>query len=438
MGKAAILIFLLFLAALGFLAVENKEVVSVKVPFVAGVYEMPKIALILLSATVGALVVLVVIFIRDTKRAIDNLQYQKRQKREAKIQGFYSKALNALLGDKEDEAREALKEVLKEDPEHLDAFLRLGDVAFGNEDYRAALDYYRKARDIMPKHLQTLLSLVATMEKLGKDDEALKHIEEILDLDDENLTALIKKRTILEKREKWDDLISLQKQVIKLEHNDRAREREERRLLGYNYEYARASIENGEPEKAEKAFRTLLKMNGSFIPAYLGIAEVMLMKGETEEAINLLEKGFEQMRSLILLARIEDLLISVGEPGRLLRFYKNALSRNPHDQTLRFMLGKVYYRLEMIDDAIEMLNSVDTGVVASSELHGLRGELYLKRNQVARAAEEFRKASGAKDSHGVPYRCAHCGEVHGEWSGRCGRCGEWNTYTVDLKGVART
>jgi hypothetical protein len=102
------------------------------------------------------------------------------------------------------------------------------------------------------------------------------------------------------------------------------------------------------------------------------------------------------------------------------------------------MLGKVYHRLEMVDDAIEMLNSVDSAVTGSGELHGLRGDLYLKRNQVAKAAEEFRKASGAKDAHGVPYRCVHCGTTYDEWSGRCARCGQWNTYTVDLKAAART
>ena len=101
-----------------------------------------------------------------------------------------------------------------------------------------------------------------------------------------------------------------------------------------------------------------MRMDNGFLPAYLGTAEVIMTKGETEEAINLLEKGFEQLNSVILLARLEDLLISVGEPGRLIRFYKNALTRSPQDNGLKFLLGKLYYRLEMVDDAIEILNSI--------------------------------------------------------------------------------
>src|SRR5208283_1951837 len=436
MSKITILVFLIFLAALGFFAMANKDVVTVKIPF-GNTYEVLKIALILISTIVGALVILVISFIKDTKRVIDNLQYQKRQKKEARLQDFYSKALKAILGYKEEEAKEALRDILKEEPEHFDALLRLGDISLHHDDFATALEYYRKARDVHPADLQVLLSLAIVMEKLCKDDEALRCLEEILDKDSENLTALYKKRSILEKKEKWDDLVSLQKTIIKLEQNERARYREEQKLQGYRYEYGRSSLENGEPEKAEKAFRTVTKTDNTFIPAHLGLAEVMLMKGETEEAINFLEKGFQQMNSPILLERLEDLLVSVGEPGRLIRFYKNALSQNKHDNGLKFLLGKLYSRLEMVDDAIETLNSIDLGALTTPEMYGLKGDLYMKRNQVTRAADEFRKALSMKHVIRVPYCCSHCGKKAEDWAGRCPHCHEWSTYVLDIYGKCR-
>lgn len=436
MGKIAVLIFLAFLTVLGFFAVENKDAVIVKVPF-GDIYQVPKIALILLSAIVGSLTVLAVFFIRDTKRVIDNLQAQKRQKKEARIHSYYSRALNALLGNKEEEAMEALGDILKEDPEHVDALLRLGDIAFSNEDYKTALDYYKKARDLRPSNLQALLSMEAVMERMQRYDDALRYIDDILDIDSGNLTALSRKRSILEQKEMWDDLLTLQKSIIKLVHNEKDRQHEDRRFLGYKYEYARASLESGKLEKAEKAFRTLLKMDSTFIPAHLGLAEVILSNGETEEVINFLEKSFEQLSSVIILARLEDLLISVGEPGRLLRFYKSFIARNPQDNALKFLLGKLYYRLEMVDDAIESLNSIDTGSFSPAEFYSLRGELYMKRNQVPKALEEFRKACGIRQAVVIPYCCSICGFKSVEWSGRCLDCKEWNTYRLDLHGTCK-
>ena len=436
MSKIAMLLFLAFLAALGFFAIENKDMVVLKVPF-GSLYEMPKIALILMSTITGALVVLAAFFVRDTKRIIDNMQYQKRQKKEARLHTHYSKALNAILGDKEEEAKEALGEILKEDPEHIDALLRLGDIALSNDDFKAAFDYYKKARDINHSDLQVLLSIETVMEKMKRFDDSMKYIDEILDIDAGNLTALCRKRAILEMQEKWDDLLLLQKSIVKLEQNEKDKEREDHRLLGYKYEYARASLENGELEKAEKAFRTLMRMDNGFLPAYLGTAEVIMTKGEIEEAINFLEKGFEQLNSVILLARLEDLLISVGEPGRLIRFYKNALTRHPQDNGLKFLLGKLYYRLEMVDDALEILNSIDTSTFTRPEMYGLRGELYMKRKQISRAIEEFRRACGIQSVVNVPYRCSQCGFKSADWSGRCLCCNEWNTYQLDLYGTCK-
>lgn len=436
MGKLVVFIFLVFLAVLGLFAVENKDIVSIKIPFGA-LYEVPKIAMILLSATVGALTILLVFFIRDTKRAIENLQYQKKQKVEARIQEFYSKALNAILGDKEEDAKEALKEILKEDPDHTDALLRLGDIYFNNQDYKTAYEYYKKVIDISPKNLQALLSIEGVNEKMNRYDDALKYIDEILDIDSENLTALYRKQAILEKKEKWDDLMSLQRAIIKLAHNEEEKKKEEHRLSGYRYEYARASLENGEVEKAEKVFRAMLKVDDKFIPAYLGLAEAMLTRGEQEEAINLLEKAYDQIRSPIILARLEDLLISLGEPGRLIRFYKNAMSKNLQDYGIRFLLGKLYYRLEMVDDAMDILNSIDTNAFSVPELFSLRGELYIKRNQIPKALDELKKACGIRRPFRIQYCCSNCGFRSEDWSGRCPQCMEWNTYRLDVYGTCK-
>ena len=84
MGKIAIFIFILFPCRAWGLAYVNQEITIIKIPF-GDAYETSKIALILFSCVAGALAMLVVFTIRDTKRFIDNLQYQRKQK---KRQGF--------------------------------------------------------------------------------------------------------------------------------------------------------------------------------------------------------------------------------------------------------------------------------------------------------------------------------------------------------------
>lgn len=433
MGKVAILIIVLFLAALAVFAIFNQGVTTIQIPF-GKTYETPIIALVLLSGAIGVLASFVFVIVRDTKKYVDNWQYQKKQKKEAKIQELYSKALNNLYGHHNlDESKALLQEVLSVDAEHINSLLQLGDIALTEDNFQKAREYYYRAREINPKGFESLFALVRLMEKAGRWPDALRYIEEILDIDDRNLSALYKKREILEKLNKWDEIIFVQKAIFKNERAEKDKNRERQNLVGYKYEYGRYSLENGELEKAKKAFRTVLRLEKDFIPAILGLAEVLLREGEAEEAINLLEKSYEQIPTMIILSRLEDLLINVGEPARLIRIYKNSLSKNPQDPVVRFFLGKLYYRLEMIDDAFDILTSIDTGGAVYPELHQLMGNLYMKRNETEKAVHEFKKALDIHKSLFITtYRCENCGNKSSEWSGRCAHCKQWSTLQFNL------
>jgi len=100
--------------------------------------------------------------------------------------------------------------------------------------------------------------------------------------------------------------------------------------------------------------------------------------------------------------------------------------------TLNFFLGKLYYRLEMLDDAYQTLTEIDASTRQLPDLHKLLGDLYHRRGMEGRAVEELKRALVFKDQMVVPYRCDNCEYVSTEWSGRCPRCGKWNTYGVDL------
>lgn len=435
MGKFTLFIIVVFLIVLGYFATLNKDSITLNIS-PGTIYEMPKVALILLSSAAGAAVMLIVFFIRDTKRFIDSRQYQRRQKKIIKVQELYSKALNAILADNEEEAKSALEGILQEEPAHLDALLRLGDIALNNEDYQQSMHYYKKANEAQPQNIEVLFSLEGIMEKTGRDSDALIYLDEALEADPDNLAALCKKRAILEKKDEWDEVIHLQKTIIKCEHTEKNRQKEQANLMGYTYEQGRSSLENGEYDKAQKAFRTILKLEKNFIPAYLGLAEVML-KDETEDVINFLEKGFEQTSSTIILARLEDLLINLGDPARLIRLYKNSIYKNPGNTALNFLMGKLYYRLEMLDDAFDTLMAIDDSSAPYPELHQLLGNIYLRHQQWTKAIAEYQKVIDFKKSFRLPYCCTNCGYLDLEWTGRCRKCRDWNTYGFNLQGNSK-
>ena len=431
MTKIATFILVVFFLMVAVFSIHNYDTTTVNVPF-RGTYEVTKIGLVLFSVVSGALLMLVLVALRDTKRYINNYRHVKMQKKEERLAGLYSKAINSILANNREEAREILETVLREDPEHVDALLRMGDIFASLNQHEKAADYYKRALGSSKgKNVEALLRLEEQMEALARWDSAITYAENILDLDPDSLSALESKRKILEKVERWSDLVEVQKSILKLEHiPDRAAEGT--RLSGYRYEYARQSLEAGELDRAGKLFRTVLKYEKDFIPAYLGVAEVMLGSAEAEEAIEFLDRGYDQSGSAILLVRLEDMLINLGEPDRIIKLYQAALDRHPNDPVLKFLLGKLYSRLEMIDDALDTLKGFESAENFPS-VYGLLGDLYMRRERYKDAAGAFKKAVDMQPSR-LFYCCSSCGHLSSEWSGRCPGCGKWNTYAFNLYG----
>ncbi len=144
MTKIAIFILTLFFAAVALFALNNYDATMIHVPF-QGTYSVPKIGLILFSVVSGVFLMLILVALRDTKRFIDNYRHVKRQKKEEWLEGLYSKAINQILANNREEAKEILDTILKEDPEHVDALLRMGDIYSFLSQHEKAAEYYKRA-----------------------------------------------------------------------------------------------------------------------------------------------------------------------------------------------------------------------------------------------------------------------------------------------------
>lgn len=133
---------------------------------------------------------------------------------------------------------------------------------------------------------------------------------------------------------------------------------------------------------------------------------------------------------MIILHRLEELFLDQGEPGEIIRVYQEALQHNPQDPVLQFYLGKLYYRLEMVDEAFEILSTIEGPQDYLLDYHKIMANLFLRKQQFEQAIVELKKALGFKKRVVVPYICTQCRQESAEWSGRCRGCARWNTLTA--------
>jgi lipopolysaccharide biosynthesis regulator YciM len=396
-------------------------------------YEISKSTFFLLSMAFGAGLVFLVYLLRDVRRFLSGLRVQREQKKRLKIQDLYTKGLNSLLAKRNPEAISFFQKVLAIDPNHVDTLLRMGISQLREKNPQEAILLHQKALSLDDDNQEVMFSLATDYEDVKRYDDALGMYQNILSKDSSNLTALIKMRDLYQKLNYWDNLYETQRKLVASPLTASEQEVEHRRLVGFKYELGRSLLEAGDLERGKKIFRGVIKLDKDFIPAYLGLGEIYLDEGKVKDAAELWEKAYKMTSSVLLLYRLEDLYLKQGEPGKAIELYTQAVSWKPQDIMIKFFLGKLFYRLEMIDEAFDILSTVDWGDKEFRDVHKLLGNIYLRRGSLGLAASEFKKALGFKKQIIIPYVCSNCDLRTVDWSGRCPNCGRWNTFGVNLE-----
>ncbi|MBI4844711.1 MAG: tetratricopeptide repeat protein [Nitrospirae bacterium] len=437
MGKIIVLFVLLFLCFIGVLAYFNHGTVTLTVWKDISFTDIPIMSVILISTAAGFFSMFIVAVTRDAKRYIDNWHEQRRQKRELKLEENYAKGLNAFHALRFDEAAELMSRVIDEEPRHANALLRMGDVCFGKGDLAAAKDYYSKAEAVSPRDIEVLLSLEKVFEKEQKWQEALKYLNRIIEIDEGSLMALRKKRDIFERNKRWADLIEVQSKILRADLSEAEMAAEENTLIGYRYELAQKQIEVGNTDKAVKILKSIIRTDKEFGAAYIALADAYLKEEKDGEARDILVKGYEVTSSPVFLVKLEDILLSMGEPDKIIDFYIGAVEEKKSDPKIQFFLAKLYSRLVMIDDALQTLNNIDSSSFDPPDMHVLLGNIYERRGEYKLAAEEFKKAIKVEKPFVIPFCCSRCGYTTKKWAGRCPQCKNWNGLVFNLNGVCK-
>ncbi|MEW6602246.1 MAG: tetratricopeptide repeat protein, partial [Nitrospirota bacterium] len=225
--------------------------------------------------------------------------------------------------------------------------------------------------------------------------------------------------------------------ILKCKMSAENEKKENRNLLGYKYELGRYYIESGSADKAVKVLKSVIKADPNFIAAYIALADAYLKDGESKEAQDVLMEGFEETASMVLLVRLEDHFIDEGEPGTIIDIYQKAIQKDRRDQRLQFFLAKLYYRLEMIDYAMDTIDAMDVTAFDYPDLHRLLGNIYERRSEYGKASHEYKKALSVEKPLLIPYCCSECNYVSSDWSGRCPECRNWNTFILDVNEICK-
>jgi tetratricopeptide (TPR) repeat protein len=146
-----------------------------------------------------------------------------------------------------------------------------------------------------------------------------------------------------------------------------------------------------------------------------------------------LVKANKQFPTYLYFPYLEELYLSRDNPYDIIEAYKEAIQRSPDEPILNFLLGKLYLRLEMLDEAMGEFNEVLVKGIEFPLLHFLIGEVHDRFRRYQEASEAYKKTAKIQtEGNGLLYSCTTCHKRSGEWVDRCPHCNNWNTYQINL------
>jgi tetratricopeptide (TPR) repeat protein len=163
------------------------------------------------------------------------------------------------------------------------------------------------------------------------------------------------------------------------------------------------------------------------------LGETALLQGSAAGALAEWRRGYGVTGSPVFLQRIEDHFIERARPAEAIQTLHELISGADNDLLPRYYLGRLYYRLEMLDEALRQLSSIADRVAVSPTFHLLLARIHERRGQLDGAARSYLAAIKQAGLAATEYLCDACGSGFGAWSDRCEACGSWGSLELDFE-----
>ena len=293
----------------------------------------------------------------------------------------------------------------------LGRFFVARDPTAAGEDDPQAVDAVRRAREAYRQR---------------RSDEAATLYRYVLQRWPQHADALRGLRDLAIDARDWDEAVAIQQKLLAVARPaDRAVE-SEWLAVGY-YELGRLELARGAAVAAVAHFKASVRADRDFLPATLALGDAHEAAGDHREAIRVWERAAETRPALPLLARLERAYRHDARPSRMIALYRTACERAPDDLALAAALGRVYFELEMLDEAADQFEKLEVRAPDLPVVHAFLGAVFEKRGQARDAFDEYRRALRLGRGFDWPHRCEACAAVTPTWQDRCPQCQRWNT-----------
>lgn len=348
----------------------------------------------------------------------------------------YTQGLHFLAVGQIELAISELTKVSREDPSALEVLLVLGNLLRETGQVERAIQAHNRLLErgdlSRAERIHALACLGMDFRKAGFLDRSTQAFGEVLNQDPKNLHALVGMLKLHEEQRQWREAYELQTRLSRLRKTD------DSVVLGFlqaklGEEAARA----GQPEAADKYFRTALSLDSRVFPAHLGLADLAEPK-DPPRAAALLEAAVQAVpeRAYLAFDRLSRVYAAAGQPSRFVALCEQIIARDPRDWRARLALARHLTGDGRRDEAFGLLLRAVEANPQVLVVHLAAWRTLRSLGAAGEPVDRYLKTAEEAVFYRDPHLCTACRYRADDMLWRCPHCHEWNTFVEERVGAA--
>ncbi|MDT8317735.1 MAG: tetratricopeptide repeat protein [bacterium] len=397
-------------------------------------WEAPVVLLLFLTFLTGFLASYLITAFKNAKIYLGNVKLSREKKAFDRLEALLGRAKLAILFGNLTEGELILKDCISSFDADARPYLMLLDIYMKEGDVEKAFAIIDNIPPALIGNGELLFYKAKNLMAKGSFERAIDILKDINASHGSIDTKRLLRDAYIEAA-LFEDASTLQAEILKLAGKTDL-DRESSISIQLRYELARKAIKSGRDADGIKMLKELIKKWPESAQPYVALGKLYWKKGEKKSAEESWEKGYSKTSNMIFVFLMEDCYLKENEPQKVIGLYKDLIAREPGNNLMHLFLGKIYLRLEMIDEALEKFEKAGELGLDCPELELMIGEAYFRKERFKDASERFKTAIGYNRRITIPFVCKGCGEKTTEWTGACSSCGEWDSLHVAIAAKA--
>ena len=325
------------------------------------------------------------------------------------------------------EAKEILETILEQRREHVPARMLLGEVLIKTGSADEAVKLYQALCEDDPDQVEARYQLAEALMVLRNSEASATVLKRLTaDHPKKALRAWRRLRALHMDAQRWDEAMEAHKKLLALFASELT-QGEKAQGGALAYQIGMAKVEADQFKDAAQIFQQVIKDEPDFVPAYLSLGRCTILQDQEAQGLEIWLEGYRKTGEGTFLQEIEDYFIQLGRPEDGLAVMRRVAATSRHATTAKFFLGKMLYRLEILDEALDLFQEVRSQVVYSPILFFFMAKIHSRRARLDAALNEYRQLLRNLGILKLRFECAVCAQRTQDFTDRCESCGSWNS-----------